>query len=169
MRERATDVGVRARVLAIVSLLAAALLMLAVIGFLARNGWYVVAGIAGVVVAVAGAWWVITEAMPRRAVGLVGVLAGAGLFGFALIGAGSEDWASVVRFAVALVLLAVTLLSARWALTAAAAGFAVVLGIALGVPDQIFATVTQYAFLAAVATVGTTATIGAAVLQRQRP
>jgi hypothetical protein len=38
-----------------------------------------------------------------------------------------------------------------------------------GVPDQIFATVTQYAFLAAVATVGTTATVGAAVLQRQRP
>jgi cation:H+ antiporter len=61
------------------------------------------------------------------------------------------------------------LLTARWALTAAAAGFAVVLGIVLGVPDQIFATVTQYAFLAAVAAVGTTATIGAAVLQRQRP
>jgi hypothetical protein len=39
----------------------------------------------------------------------------------------------------------------------------------LGVPDQIFATITQYAFLAAVATVGTTATVGAAVLQRQRP
>ena len=37
-------------------------------------------------------------------------------------------------------------------------GFAVVLGVVLGVPDQIFATVTQYAFLAAVATVGTTAT-----------
>ena len=50
------------------------------------------------------------------------------------------------------------LLTARWALTAAAGGFAVVLGVVLGVPDQIFATVTQYAFLAAVATVGTTAT-----------
>src|SRR6266566_2813029 len=49
---------------------------------------------------------------------------------------------------------------------AAAGGFAVVLGVVLGVPDQIFATVTQYAFLAAVATVGTTATVGAAVLQR---
>ena len=61
------------------------------------------------------------------------------------------------------------LLTARWALTAAAAGFAVVLGVVLGVPDQIFATVTQYAFLAAVATVGTTATVGAAILQRQRP
>ena len=57
----------------------------------------------------------------------------------------------------------------RWALTAAARGFAVVLGVVLGVPDQIFATVTQYAFLAAIAAVGTTATVGAAVLQRQRP
>ena len=61
------------------------------------------------------------------------------------------------------------LLTARWALTAAAGGFAVLLGVVLGVPDQIFATVTQYAFLAAVAAVGTTATVGAAVLQRQRP
>jgi hypothetical protein len=61
------------------------------------------------------------------------------------------------------------LLTARWVLTAAAGGFAVVLGVVLGVPDQIFATVTQYAFLAAVATVGTTATVGAALLQRQRP
>ena len=61
------------------------------------------------------------------------------------------------------------LLTARWALTAAASGFALALGVALGVPDQIFATTTQYAFLAAVATVGTTATVGAAVLQHQRP
>jgi hypothetical protein len=61
------------------------------------------------------------------------------------------------------------LLTARWTLTAAASCLAVGLGIALGVPDQIFATVTQYVFLAAVAAVGTTATAGAAVLQRQRP
>jgi hypothetical protein len=61
------------------------------------------------------------------------------------------------------------LLTARWTLTAAASCLAVALGVALGVPDQIFATVTQYAFLAAVAAVGTTATVGAAVLQRQRP
>jgi cation:H+ antiporter len=61
------------------------------------------------------------------------------------------------------------LLTGRWALTAAASSLAVALGIVLGVPDQIFATVTQYAFLAAVATVGATATVSAAVLQRQRP
>jgi cation:H+ antiporter len=64
---------------------------------------------------------------------------------------------------------ACALLTGRWTLTAATSGLAVALGVALGVPDQIFATVTQYAFLAAVAAVGTTATAGAAVLQRQRP
>jgi cation:H+ antiporter len=61
------------------------------------------------------------------------------------------------------------LLTAGWPLTAAASGLAVALGVALGVPDQIFATVTQYMFLAAVAAVGTAATLGAAVLQHRRP
>jgi hypothetical protein len=61
------------------------------------------------------------------------------------------------------------LLTARWPLTATASGLAIALGIALGVPDQIFATATQYVFLAAVAAVGTAAIIGAAVLQHQRP
>jgi hypothetical protein len=61
------------------------------------------------------------------------------------------------------------LLTARWGLTAAASCFALALGVVLGVPDQIFATVTQYAFLAAVAAVGITASVGAAILQRQRP
>ena len=61
------------------------------------------------------------------------------------------------------------LLTGRWSLTAAASCLAIALGVALGVPDQIFATVTQYVFLAAVAAVGTAATISAAVLQHQRP
>ena len=60
-------------------------------------------------------------------------------------------------------------LTARWALTAGASGLALVLGVLLGVPDQIFATITQYALLAAVAAIGAAATIGAAVLQRQHP
>ena len=58
------------------------------------------------------------------------------------------------------------LLTARWPLTAASGGFAVALGIVLGVPDQIFATATQYAFVAAVAVADTVSTVGAAVLQR---
>jgi hypothetical protein len=60
------------------------------------------------------------------------------------------------------------LLTARWPPTAAAAGFALGLGVVLGVPDQVFATATQYAFLAAVAAIGLVATISAAILQRQR-
>ena len=61
------------------------------------------------------------------------------------------------------------LLTGRWTLTAAASCLAIALGVALGVPDQIFATATQYVFLAAVAAVGTTATVGAAVLQHRVP
>ena len=56
-----------------------------------------------------------------------------------------------------------TLLTASWALTAAA-DYALALGTALGVPDHIFATALQFALLAAVAAAGTAATAGAAVL-----
>ena len=63
----------------------------------------------------------------------------------------------------------ITLLTARWALTAAATSYAIALGTALGVPDQIFATTTQYALLAAVAVAGAAATIGAALLGRLGP
>jgi hypothetical protein len=60
------------------------------------------------------------------------------------------------------------LLTARWALAATASCLAIALGVVLGIPDQIFATPTQYAFLAAVAIVGATATVGAAILQHRR-
>jgi cation:H+ antiporter len=61
------------------------------------------------------------------------------------------------------------LLTARWALTAAAACLTLALGAVLGVPDHIFATTAQYALLAALAAAGVTATAGAAVLQRRCP
>ena len=60
------------------------------------------------------------------------------------------------------------LLTARWALTAMASCYALALGTVLGVPDHIFATLTQYALLAAIAAAGTGATLGAAFLQRQQ-
>ena len=60
------------------------------------------------------------------------------------------------------------LLTARWAPTAASGCVAIALGIVLGIPDQIFATLTQYAFLAAVTVPTAIATAGAAVLQRHR-
>ena len=61
------------------------------------------------------------------------------------------------------------LLTGRWLPTAGVGCFALALGVVLGVPDQIFATVTQYAFVSAVAVVGLTAAVSAAILQRQHP
>jgi cation:H+ antiporter len=61
------------------------------------------------------------------------------------------------------------LLTGRWAPTAAVGGLALTLAVILGVPDQIFATITQYTFLAAVAAVAVTATVSAAIIQRHRP
>ena len=58
--------------------------------------------------------------------------------------------------------------TARWTLAATVSCLAIALGIALGVPDQIFATLTQYIFLAAVAAVGATATANVAILQHRR-
>jgi len=43
------------------------------------------------------------------------------------------------------------------------------LGVALGVPDRIFATFIQYAFLSAITAVTAAATAGAAVLPRRSP
>ncbi len=61
------------------------------------------------------------------------------------------------------------LLTARWAPTAAASCFTFGLAVLVSIPDRIFATITQYAFLGSLAVVSITAVLGAAVLQRQRP
>ena len=60
------------------------------------------------------------------------------------------------------------LLTGRWRRTAAVGGLAFGLGVLLGLPDQVFATYIQYAFLAAIAVVAATATTGAAVIERRR-
>jgi hypothetical protein len=61
------------------------------------------------------------------------------------------------------------LLTGRWAPTASVSVLALGLGVALGLPDQIFATFIQYAFVGAVAVVGLAATTSAVILQRGQP
>ena len=102
----------------IVSLVAVLLLAVALIGFLVRNGVYVVVGVAGLVLGVAGAWWAITKRAPRRGYGVIGMIVGAVLLVAALLGAGNEDWESFVRALICLVLLATSVLAARAALAA---------------------------------------------------
>jgi diacylglycerol kinase family enzyme len=108
----------RPRALAAASLVAGALLVILVVGFLVRNGVYVVVGLAGVVLGIAGGWWVITERSRRRLVGYAGVAVGAVLMVVAFLRAGQESWASVVRLVLALLLLGIAIISARASLFA---------------------------------------------------
>ncbi len=94
------------------------LLAAALIGFLVRNGVYVVLGAAGFALAIAGGWWAITKRAPRRGYGLIGMAVGAALLIAALLGAGNEDWESFVRALICVVLLVTAVLAARAALAA---------------------------------------------------
>jgi diacylglycerol kinase family enzyme len=105
-----------ARVWAMVSLLAGAALVLSVVLFLLRNGAAVAGALVGLVVGVSGAWWAVTRHGVRRVVGIAGTVVGIGLLALALLTAGQEDWASFVRFAVAVVLLVITVGAAQIAL-----------------------------------------------------
>src|SRR6516225_2779694 len=65
-----------ARLLAVVSLLAGAGFVVAVAVFLARNGWYVLLGLAGVVLSIVGGWWMATGRAGQRFAGGVAVIVG---------------------------------------------------------------------------------------------
>ena len=94
------------------------LLAVAVVGFLVRNGVYVVLGAAGFALGIAGGWWAISKRPPRRWYGIVGWSLGAALLVAALLGAGAEDWESFVRALICLALLATAVLAARAAMAA---------------------------------------------------
>ena len=100
------------------SLVAVLLLAAALIGFLVRNGVYVVVGAAGFALGVAGGWWAITKRAPRRWFGIIGMVVGAAVLVTALLGAGSEDWESFVRALICLALSAIAVLAARAAFAA---------------------------------------------------
>jgi diacylglycerol kinase family enzyme len=116
-RQMRSPVGV-ARAMAVVSLVCSVALLALVVAFLVRNGVYVVAGLGGAALGVASGWWVVTGRAWRRALGWVGLIAGATLIVVALLGAGHESLASVLRLVVALALLAASVLTARIALMA---------------------------------------------------
>lgn len=108
----------RARLWAIVSLVAGVALIAVVVAFLVYNGVYLILGVVGLAFTIAGGWWALTEHLPRRAVGIAAAAVGVALQVFALLAAGQEDWRSIVRLAVALVLLAVAAFAAQRALGA---------------------------------------------------
>ena len=109
-------VSARRRALALTSLVCGALLAVAMIVIAVRNLGFLVVGLVGIAVAVAGCWWVITERMPRRAIGIVGVLVGVILLVVAGVQATPKGDHPVLRLVVLAVLLAVTVGCGRAAL-----------------------------------------------------
>ena len=86
--------------------------------FLVRNGVFLAVGLVGLALSIVGGWWAVTERMPRRAVGFLALFLGAVVQVVALLRAGNEDLASIVRLVVALALLALSVTAARAALHA---------------------------------------------------
>jgi len=75
-RERQDGVGLSRRVLAVASLVAGAVLVVATLVFAARHVGALLIGLVGLAMVAAGAWWVITEELPRRAIGVAGAAVG---------------------------------------------------------------------------------------------
>jgi diacylglycerol kinase family enzyme len=108
----------RRRVLALIALVASGLLFLVVAGFLFRNAAHLVLGLVGVCLAIAGAWWVVTEAMPRRAIGAVAVAVGVGVVAIAFVRAVDGADRVILRLALFVVVLVIAMASARAAMAA---------------------------------------------------
>jgi diacylglycerol kinase family enzyme len=112
---RADPTSRRAQALACTSLLACALFLALVVGFVFRNAASVVLGVLGVFVGIAGGWWALTRRSAPRVLGIAGLALGAVMVAVAVLRAGSESAASVVRLVVALALLGVAVITARGA------------------------------------------------------
>jgi diacylglycerol kinase family enzyme len=105
-------------VFAVTSLVTGILAVVLVVVFLVRNGVYVVLGLIGVLVAIVGGWWAVLESGARRLLGYGAAAVGVAAMVAAVLVAGSETWASVVRLLAALALSVIAVASARAALVA---------------------------------------------------
>lgn len=110
-------VSARRRALAVASLACGALLVVAVAAIAARNLGFLALSLLGVAIAVAGGWWVATERMPRRLVGVVGLLVGFVVIAAALVlGPAPASEQPLLRIVIVGGLLAATVGLARAAL-----------------------------------------------------
>jgi diacylglycerol kinase family enzyme len=103
--------SLRRRALAIISLVATTILVVAVVVFVSRHAVWLVVALAGLALAVAGVWWAVTEHLPRRAEGFLGLVIGAALVVLAIARVVQGSQSPLLRIAIvaaALALAAVT-------------------------------------------------------------
>jgi diacylglycerol kinase family enzyme len=113
---RVTRVSARQRVFAVVSFAAGALLAVALLVFMLRNGGHLAIALVGLAVAAAGGWWLITERGWRRLVGVAALVVGAAVVVVVGIRTGSAIDEPVFRIGVVVLLMGLSLGSARAAL-----------------------------------------------------
>ncbi|MEI8083590.1 MAG: diacylglycerol kinase family protein [Actinomycetes bacterium] len=111
-----TPPSMRRRILAIVSLVATAILLVLVAVFLLKNPLWFIGGVIGLVLVVGGGWLLVTEQYPRRALGIVGVVVGALAVVGAVFGAYSDSVAGLWRALVLLICMVLAVGCARLAL-----------------------------------------------------
>ena len=136
MSATVTRVSLRRRLAAWFALAGTVALAVTLAVILFNHGVSIVIGIVGLVLAVAGGWWLVTEPMPRRAIGIAGLVAGLALMVAAL--ANALDDADRIAFRAVLVaaLLAITLACARaprWCATCTSSTSTYVPGVRLGI------------------------------------
>ncbi|MFN8126280.1 MAG: diacylglycerol kinase family protein [Candidatus Nanopelagicales bacterium] len=104
------------RVQAIVALVCSALLVVVVAVAVLRNPAMLVVAILGLFLAGWGGWWVVTERMPRRAIGIVVAAGGVVLIGIGLVKGVTNSDTAILVGVLALILFAAAASQARLAL-----------------------------------------------------
>ena len=104
------------RALALLSLLATAALVVEAFAFIVSNAVWLIVLLAGLAIAVAGVWWMLTERMARRAIGIAGLVAGAVVIVVALVQALGDSQRPLLRIVIVFATLAVAAVAGRAAL-----------------------------------------------------
>ncbi|MFM2438582.1 MAG: lipid kinase YegS [Actinomycetota bacterium] len=112
----APEVSTFRRACAIVALLAAAILLVAIVLYLIANIGYLILGLIALALAGGGGWLLVTEQMPRRAVGAVLLGAGVLVMLWTIFQVASDSEHPVLRMLVVIVLAAVAVIGTRLAL-----------------------------------------------------
>ena len=135
MSASVTRVSLRRRLAAWFALAGTVALVVTLAVILFNHGVSILIGIVGLVLAVAGGWWLVTEPMPRRAVGIAGLAAGLALMVAALANALDDADRIAVRAVLIAALLAITLACARarWCVTCTSSTSTYVPGVRLDI------------------------------------
>lgn len=115
-REGVNTVAIGPRVAAIVSIVASVVALLLLIGFFFSELLWLVIAVVGLAVAGGGAWVFITERMPRRAIGGVGLAIGAAIIIFAIAQVARDESSFLLWLVLVIGSVAIAVGSARAAL-----------------------------------------------------